>query len=293
MYSFSIDSAGVWNVNNFAMLNHSNNVNYLAKGNESVENTTRSDMIMERLQASFRKDWLEVALDGMFNYNHSKNLLQSMNNLDTWTFSYGGSINIYAPWGTSFSTDLHNQSRRGYSDSSMNTNELIWNAQVSQSFLRGNALTLMLQFYDILKNRSNLSSSVSADMRSETRYNTINSYVMLHAVYRFNLFGGRHKEGQGGSADLAARWPWRPGNGAWWRTRQTRRFRRWSSWRLRRTHDDRLTSKKLLTENTKHFNIHLDKKKAGFTLLSLAWIVNPACFFANWEMFLTPNSLDS
>lgn len=35
-------------------------------------------------------------------------------------------------------------------------------------------------------------------MRSETRYNTINSYVMLHAVYRFNLFGGRHKEGQGG-----------------------------------------------------------------------------------------------
>ena len=198
MYNFSVDSAGVWNINNFAMLNHSNNVNYLAKGNESVENTTRSDMIMERLQASFRKDWLEVALDGMFNYNHSKNLLQSMNNLDTWTFSYGGSINIYAPWGTSFSTDLHNQSRRGYSDSSMNTNELIWNAQVSQSFLRGNALTLMLQFYDILKNRSNLSSSVSADMRSETRYNTINSYVMLHAVYRFNLFGGRHKEGQGG-----------------------------------------------------------------------------------------------
>jgi hypothetical protein len=195
MYNFSIDSAGVWNVNNFAMVNHANNVNYLAQGHESVENTTRSDMIMERLQASYRKDWLEVALDGMFNYNHSKNLLQSVSNLDTWTFSYGGSINIYAPWGTSISTDLHNQSRRGYNDSSMNTNELIWNAQVSQSFLKGNALTLSLQFYDILQNRSNFNRSVTADMRSDSRYNNINSYAMLHVIYRFNLFGGRNKEG--------------------------------------------------------------------------------------------------
>ena len=134
----------------------------------------------------------------MLNYNHSKNLLQSMNNLDTWMFSYGGSINIFAPWGTSFSTDLHNQSRRGYNDQSMNTNELIWNAQASQSFLKGNALTISLQFYDILKKRSNLSHSVSADMRSDTQYNTINSYAMLHVIYRLNVFGGRNKEGQDG-----------------------------------------------------------------------------------------------
>ncbi len=198
MYSFSIDSAGVWNVNNFAMLNHSNNVNYLSQGTQTVENTTRNDMIMERLQASFRKSVFELAVDGMLNYNHSKNLLQSMNNLDTWMFSYGGSINIFAPWGTSFSTDLHNQSRRGYNDQSMNTNELIWNAQASQSFLKGNALTISLQFYDILKKRSNLSHSVSADMRSDTQYNTINSYAMLHVIYRLNVFGGRNKEGQDG-----------------------------------------------------------------------------------------------
>ena len=198
MYSFSIDTVGVWNVNNFAMLNHSNNVNYFAKGDESVVNTTRSDMIMDRLQASYRKDWLEVALDGMVNYNHSKNLLQSVNNLDTWSFSYGGSLNIYAPWGMSLSTDMHNQSRRGYNDSSMNTDELVWNAQVSQSFLKGNALTLTLQFYDILQNRSNFSRTITADMRSDTQYNNINSYAMLHVIYRFNMFGGRNKKGQNG-----------------------------------------------------------------------------------------------
>ena len=198
MYSFSIDSAGVWNVNNFAMLNHSNNVNYLAKEAKSVVNTTRSDMIMDRLQASYRKGFFELAVDGMFTYNHSKNLLQEVNNLDTWMFSYGGSLNFYAPWGTSLSTDLHNQSRRGYNDSSMNTDELIWNAQISQSFLKGNALTVSLQFYDILQNRSNFSRSVTADMRSDTQYNTINSYAMLHLIYRFNVFGGRNKQGEMG-----------------------------------------------------------------------------------------------
>ena len=210
MYNFSIDSAGVWNVNNFAMMNHANNVNYLAQNMESVKNTTRSDMIMDRLQASYRKDWLEVALDGMFNYSHSKNLLQSVSNLDTWSFSHGGSINIYAPWGTTLSTDMHHMSRRGYNDSSMNTNELVWNAQVSQSFLKGNALTLSLQFYDILQNRSNFSRSVTADMRSDTQYNNINSYAMLHVIYRFNAFGGRHKQGEGGPGQFG-----RGGRGGW------------------------------------------------------------------------------
>ncbi len=217
MYSFSIDSAGVWNVNNFAMFNHANNVNYLAQGNESVENTTRTDFVMDRLQASYRKDWLEVALDGMFNYSHSKNLLQAVSNLNTWTFSYGGSINIYAPWGTSLSTDLHNRSRRGYNDSSMNTNELIWNAQVSQSFLKGNALTLSLQFYDILQNRSNFNRSVTADMRSDSQYNNINSYAMLHVIYRFNAFGGRNKQGEGGPGQFGrgGRGGYGGGRGGW------------------------------------------------------------------------------
>ena len=73
----------------------------------------------------------------------------------------------------------------------MNTNELIWNAQVSQGFLRGNSLTVMLQFYDLLRNQSNVSRAINAIQSSDTRYNSINSYVMLHLVYRLNIFGGK------------------------------------------------------------------------------------------------------
>ena len=73
----------------------------------------------------------------------------------------------------------------------MNTNELIWNAQVSQGFLRGRALTVSLQFYDILANQSNFSRTVSAMSRSDVQYNSISSYAMLHVVYRLNIFGGK------------------------------------------------------------------------------------------------------
>ena len=91
------------------------------------------------------------------------------------------------------------QSRRGYNDNSMNTNELIWNAQLSQSFLKGNALTVSLQLYDILHQQSNLSRSITASMRTDTEYNAITSYGMVHVIYRLNLFGGRAgRQGRGG-----------------------------------------------------------------------------------------------
>ena len=91
---------------------------------------------------------------------------------------------------------MHQNSRRGYNDKSMNTNELVWNAQISQSFLRGKPLSVMLQFYDILDNQSNFSRSISSMQRSDTQYNSINSYVMLTAVYRLNIFGGKQSRGE-------------------------------------------------------------------------------------------------
>jgi hypothetical protein len=192
-YNQSVDSAGVWNISTATNYSYNHYVAYVTLGRNasSERNTTYTSSISERLQLSMRKDWFEVTLDGSCSYNHTRNLLQETGNLDTWQFSYGGSLNLYAPWGMSLSTDMHNQSRRGYSDATLNTNELIWNAQLSQSFLKGRPLTVMLQFYDILHEMSNFSRTINAMRRSDTSYNSINSYAMLHVVYRLNVFGSR------------------------------------------------------------------------------------------------------
>ena len=192
MFNTAIDSAAFFNVNTFTNLSYDHRVGFVSVDNisDSQKSATNSLGIGERLAASYRNDWLEVELNGSLNYTRSRNDLQPNNDLDTWQFSYGGMVGVTAPWGTSLTTNMNMQSRRGYSDESMNTNELIWNAQISQSFLRGNALTVSLQLYDILHQQSTVSRTLSAMMRSDTEYNAITSYGMLHVIYRLNLFGG-------------------------------------------------------------------------------------------------------
>ena len=193
MYNVSIDTVGVWNINTSTDARYEEMPQYVTLSRQTgpQKNLTTNLTLMERLEGSFRTEWIELALDGSVRYNRTRNKLQSQGNSETWQYAYGGSLNINTPWGTSLSTDLHQNSRRGYSDNSMNTNELVWNAQIAQSFLKGKPLTVMLQFYDILDNQSNFSRSVSAMQRSDTQYNTINSYAMLHIIYRLNLFGGK------------------------------------------------------------------------------------------------------
>ena len=201
MFNTAIDSAGFFNVNTFTTLRYNNSVGYVSinRNADSQKSTTKSTTIGERLAASFRNNWMELEFNGSLEYMHARSELQSNNNLDTWTFSYGGSLQLTAPWGTQLSTSMNMNSRRGYNDASMNTNELIWNAQVSQSFLKGNALTLSLQLYDILHQQSTFSRTVDAMRRSDTEYNAITNYAMLHVIYRLNIFGGGNNRGpQGG-----------------------------------------------------------------------------------------------
>ena len=198
MFNTAIDSAGYWNVNTFTNVNFNNYVGYLSLNrlSDSQRNRTRTLMLGERLAGGYRNEWLEVELDGSFNYTHARNQLQSQSDLDTWQFAYGATLNLSLPWGMRLSTDMHQNSRRGYSDASMNTNELVWNAQLSQGLLKGNALTLSLQLVDILHRQSNFSRTINAIQRADTEYNSINSYAMFHAIYRLNLFGGREAREQ-------------------------------------------------------------------------------------------------
>ena len=201
MFNTAVDSTGFFNVNTFTTLRYANNVGYvnLDRTANAQESTTRTTTIGERLAGSFRNDWLEVELNGSLEYMHARSLLQENNNLDTWTFSYGANVMVTAPWGTQVSSGLNMNSRRGYNDASMNTNELIWNAQLSQSFLRGNALTVSLQFYDILHEQSTFSRTITAMQRSDTEYNAITNYAMLHVIYKLNIFGGMsNMRGPGG-----------------------------------------------------------------------------------------------
>lgn len=191
-FNTAIDSLGRWNIGLDSRVRYNNYVSYVAQMKADAEkNNTRSTNIRQRINFSFRNDWLEVMLDGNVNYEHTRNKLQPKANLDTWGFNYGGQILVRLPQGFELSTNIHERCRRGYNDPSMNTNELIWNGQISKAFLKSKTLVVALNFYDLLQQQSNFDRWVSATGRSDTNYNSINSYAMLHVRYRLNMFGGK------------------------------------------------------------------------------------------------------
>lgn len=216
MFNSALDKEKYFNFFTFTRLGYTNSVSYMSNNNGNIggnitsddilnlsqKSTTKSLNVNERLNFNYRNDVVEVGVNGSINYQHARNAFQENANLDTYTFSYGANTIINFPWNMSLSTDISENSRRGYDDASMNTNELIWNAQLSQSFLKGNAATVSVQWYDILQQKSNISRTLSAIERVDSWNNSINSYVMVHFIYRLNLMGNKEARAQMGPGGM-------------------------------------------------------------------------------------------
>jgi len=178
----------------------------------TIKNTTTSNHVTQGLRLTYREEYdayplyddddfdepssylkntFEVNLRGSFSYNASRATATAASNLDTYSFSYGASA-IYNFWfGLNLSTDINQNSRRGYADEAMNTNQWIWNAQAAYSFLSRRQAILTLRWNDILRQRDMVSRNISATSRTDSDSERITSYVMLSFTYRFNIFGGR------------------------------------------------------------------------------------------------------
>ena len=191
-FNIALDTLNRWDVSGSLNGSYNHQVGYVNLNRTAVpdRNVTHTVNLSPELSLSFRNKLINFSLNARTTYAHTENRLQASRNLTTWNFSYGGNTRVNFPWGTSLSTDIHMFSKRGYSDQTLNTNELIWNAQLSHSFLRGKKLTVMLQWYDILHEQTNFSRTVNANGWTDREVNAITSYAMLHVSYRLNFFGG-------------------------------------------------------------------------------------------------------
>lgn len=163
---------------------------------DAVLSHTRATTLNQRLSSSFRSDVFDLTLNGGLIYNLTRNNKQTSSNRETYDYNAGASTDINLPWNVSISSDINMHYMRGYS-SGLNRNEYIWNAQISKSMFNNKA-TLRFKIYDILRQQSNLTRSISETMMSDTEYNTLNSYFMVHFVYRINTLGGKNPMRMGG-----------------------------------------------------------------------------------------------
>lgn len=171
-------------------IQYSDAVSYNSIGkSDSQLNTTHNLLLGENLRGNFRMDNFDISLNGSINYNVARNKLLENSNRETFDYIFGGSTNITLPWSIYLSTDANYRIKSGYSGN-FNQNEIIWNAQVSKNILKNKA-TIRFKIYDILKEQSNLSRSISNSEMSDNVYNTLGSYFMVHFVYRLNTLGGK------------------------------------------------------------------------------------------------------
>ena len=153
---------------------------------QATRSTVGSHYITDNLSLKYtpNKD-MEFGINSSLTYQNSTSNRESFVPLNVFTFHYGINTRLELPLGIQLSTDLTMYSRRGYSESSMNTNELVWNARLAKKLMHGN-MTLMFDGFDLLGNLSNVRRTINAQGRTETFYNVIPSYGLFHVIYRLN-----------------------------------------------------------------------------------------------------------
>lgn len=147
---------------------------------------------MEHAIIKYQKDDLKLSLDGKFSWQHSGSGTQGVSSTNVYTYNYGFSSQYKFPLQIQLATTLSMYSRRGMSDKSLNTDNLVWNASISRSFINGK-MTCRLEGFDILHQLTQIQYNVSSNGNSSTWNNCIPSYVMLHLSYKINLTPGKTK----------------------------------------------------------------------------------------------------
>lgn len=176
---------------------YNNSVGYISNGKSasSQKNNTKTSGVFQRVSLRYQNDFLETKLGASLRYRHTDNKLRPQSNMDIYNYSYSASARVKLPWKMTVENSLSMNSRRGYTNKNMNTDELIWNATASQNFFKGSPLIVWLKLYDILRERSNITRTINAQSRVDTENDASYSYFMLHFIIRLNIFNGKISSG--------------------------------------------------------------------------------------------------
>ncbi len=126
-----------------------------------------------------------AAIEGGIDSRKARSAMEDFVPFRVTRFNYGFRGRLSLPAAVEVSTDLKMYSTRGFDDPSMNLDQLVWNARISKSLLRGR-LILSADGYDILRKIRNVSYSVNAQGRTERWINNIPSYFLFSIRWNFS-----------------------------------------------------------------------------------------------------------
>lgn len=196
----SFDKDEKWRYSEYLNYSYTNSVDLsgsTTSAGEAEAKATRSVVgshnISDRLEFTYRHSGkMEFSAVGNFTYQNSSSERKDFATLNVFDFNYGATAKVELPLDFQIATDVTMYSRRGYSDSTMNTNEFVWNLRLTKKLLKGNLL-IQADGFDILGNLSNIQRTINAQGKTETFTNVIPSYFLVHLTYRFNKYPKKKK----------------------------------------------------------------------------------------------------
>ncbi len=141
--------------------------------------------LSEQLSLTYRVGKHSFGVRGSLAWLDSRSGRASFENISAFDVTAGANFLINLPKDWQISSDATLYCRRGYSDGTLNTTDVVWNGTLSKTLMKGR-LTLKLVGVDILGQISNVSHAVNAQGRTETWVNNQPSYAMLNVAWRFN-----------------------------------------------------------------------------------------------------------
>lgn len=187
-FSRALDEKRYWTfqTSTDANFHHSVDHTMLTGEIESHLNKVNTLTLHDNTYIQYNKDKLNLRATGDFKWRHSEGKMLDFETLNAFDYQYGISGRYTIPViNMTISADVNMFSRRGYGSSTLNTDDFVINASISQPFLKGK-LIARIEAFDLLHNLSSTQYEVNAQGRTETWYRSLPHYVMAHVVYHWN-----------------------------------------------------------------------------------------------------------
>jgi hypothetical protein len=187
-YSISFGKDQCFNLENQASGSflHSVDIASVDGSTEAQRSKVNTTIMDDRASFAFSHKALRVEALGGVKLRHTSSAYDGFESINAVNFNYGAKARYTIPFLQLVAeTELTMYSRRGYGSSEYNTDDLIWNATLSRSFIKGR-LVVLADATDLLGNRRSTQYAVNAQGRVITWQRTMPSYAMLRVQWRFN-----------------------------------------------------------------------------------------------------------
>lgn len=179
-------------INNYSQMAMKNNIGFSTINSYSTSQKTVATTLSlkEEVGVTFKWDWIYLMTKANYELGNTTYSVESM--LPKSTSSLGGFVNAQftLPHSWVISSTLNYRKLTGFSET-FNQDEMIWNAEISKSFLKEKRGNLTLLLNDILQQQLSINQVVSSNYVEDQQFNTLKSFVMLVFSYKFHTLGGK------------------------------------------------------------------------------------------------------